>query len=79
MLTIMPIFPFSPLTDLVVGASLYFPPLFKAVALGLPLWLIVHRLLRAQIYGGDIWHPTLLDLSLLVICITLAFALLTCG
>ncbi|MGY0146937.1 DUF1656 domain-containing protein [Edwardsiella tarda] len=70
---------FFPLSDLVVGAALYFPPLFKAIALGLFGWLLLHRLLRAHIYGGAIWHPTLCDLALLVICIVLAFALLLIG
>jgi hypothetical protein len=39
------------------GASLYFPPLFKAVLLGLLGWLPVHHLLRDWLYGGDVWHP----------------------
>ena len=51
----------------------------KAIALGLFGWLLLHRLLRAQLYGGAIWHPTLCDLALLVICIVLAFALLLIG
>ncbi|SQC93071.1 Protein of uncharacterised function (DUF1656) [Cedecea neteri] len=46
-----------PLQDLVVGASVYFPPLFKAVFVGFFIWLIVHRLLRDWIYSGEIWHP----------------------
>lgn len=71
--------PLFPLSDLVVGAALYFPPLFKAIALGLCGWLLLHRLLRAQLYGGAIWHPTLCDLALLVICVVLAFALLLIG
>ena len=46
------------------GASIYFPPLFKAVVLGFFIWLIVHRQLRDWMYAGDIWHPLLMDLSL---------------
>lgn len=65
-----------PLQDLVVGASVYFPPLFYAVALGFFIWLIAHRLLRAWIYAGDIWHPLLMDLSLFVISVSLALAIL---
>ena len=65
-----------PLQDLIVGASVYFPPLFYAVALGFFLWLIAHRLLRGWIYAGDIWHPLLMDLSLFVISMALAQALL---
>ncbi len=47
----------SALPDLILGASLYFPPLFKAVLLGLLGWLPVHHLLRDWLYGGDVWHP----------------------
>nr|WP_024967954.1 DUF1656 domain-containing protein [Pantoea sp. IMH] len=66
----------SPLTDLVFGASVYFPPLFKAVLLGFFLWLLLHRLLRDWMYSGEIWHPTLLDLSLFVLCVSAATWLL---
>ncbi|MHA6567885.1 DUF1656 domain-containing protein [Escherichia coli] len=54
-----------PLQDLVFGASVYFPPFFKAFAFGFVIWLVIHRLLRGWIYAGDIWHPLLMDLSLL--------------
>ncbi|MCZ8637846.1 DUF1656 domain-containing protein [Escherichia albertii] len=65
-----------PLQDLVLGASIYFPPFFKAFALGFVIWLVVHRLLRDRIYAGDIWHPLLMDLSLFAICVCLALAIL---
>ncbi len=65
-----------PLQDLVVGASVYFPPFFYAVGLGFLIWLVAHRLLRGWIYAGDIWHPLLMDLSLFVISVSLALALL---
>ncbi len=42
----------SALPDLILGASLYFPPLFKAVLLGLLGWLPVHHLLRAGSTAG---------------------------
>ena len=64
-----------PLQDLVFGASVYFPPFFKAFAFGFVIWLVVHRLLRGWIYAGDIWHPLLMDLSLFAICVCLALAL----
>ncbi|WP_428946290.1 DUF1656 domain-containing protein [Pantoea sp. FN060301] len=64
------------MTDLIFGASVYFPPLFKAVLLGFFLWLLLHRLLRDWIYSGEIWHPTLLDLSLFVLCVSAAMWLL---
>jgi len=64
------------LSDLVAGASVYFPPLFKAVILGFFIWLIVHRLLRDWIYAGDIWHPTLMDLSLCVLSGSLGLLML---
>ncbi|ELY3748930.1 DUF1656 domain-containing protein [Cronobacter sakazakii] len=64
------------LSDLVAGASVYFPPLFKAVILGFFIWLMVHRLLRDWIYAGDIWHPTLMDLSLFVLSVSLGLLML---
>ncbi|KAE9750475.1 DUF1656 domain-containing protein [Enterobacteriaceae bacterium TzEc058] len=53
-----------PLQDLMIGASVYFPPVFKAIVAGFILWLVVHRLLRDWIYSGEIWHPLLMDLRL---------------
>ncbi|WP_435926619.1 DUF1656 domain-containing protein [Dryocola sp. BD613] len=58
--------------DLIVGASIYFPPLFKAVMLGFFIWLVLHRLLRDWIYSGEIWHPTLMDLSLFALSVSAA-------
>ncbi|QPS88666.1 DUF1656 domain-containing protein [Serratia plymuthica] len=60
----------SPLPDLVLGASLYFPPLFNAFLLGSVLWLLAHHLLRDWIYSGEIWHPLLMDLSIFVIAVS---------
>ncbi|APG17836.1 hypothetical protein Y71_14565 [Kosakonia radicincitans DSM 16656] len=65
-----------PLQDLIFGASVYFPPVFKVVMLGFLLWLVAHRLLREWIYAGEIWHPILMDLSLFVIALSLALGLL---
>ncbi|MFZ4832974.1 DUF1656 domain-containing protein [Rouxiella sp. Mn2063] len=65
-----------PLSDLVFGASLYFPPIFKAFLVGLIFWLIIHRLSRDWIYSGNVWHPTLMDLSIFVISIGIAVLLL---
>lgn len=62
----------APLTDLILGASIYFPPMFKAVMLGLVLWLLIHHMLRNWIYSGDIWHPILMDLSIFVIAVSLS-------
>lgn len=69
----------APLTDLVFGASLFFPPLFKAVLLGFFFWLLIHPLLRDWIYSGDVWHPTLMDLSLFVLCVSGALWILSLG
>nr|WP_208295256.1 DUF1656 domain-containing protein [Serratia plymuthica] len=55
---------------MVLGASLYFPPLFKAFLLGSVLWLLAHHLLRDWIYSGEIWHPLLMDLSIFVIAVS---------
>ncbi|AVY99191.1 DUF1656 domain-containing protein [Lelliottia sp. WB101] len=65
-----------PLQDLIVGASVYFPPIFKAVMLGFLIWLVAHRLLRDWMYSGEIWHPMLMDLSLFTLSVCLAMALL---
>lgn len=64
------------LQDLVVGASIYFPPVFKAVLLGFLFWLIIHRLLRDWMYAGDIWHPLLMDLSLFALAVCAALMIL---
>lgn len=66
----------SALTDFVVGDMLFFPPIFKSVLLGFFFWLIIHPLIRHRIYSGQVWHPTLLDLSLFFICVSSALALL---
>ncbi len=65
-----------PLQDLIVGASVYFPPLFKAVLLGFFIWLVAHRLLRDWMYSGDIWHPMLMDLSLFALSVCAGLAVL---
>ncbi|EHM46383.1 hypothetical protein HMPREF0880_03653 [Yokenella regensburgei ATCC 43003] len=64
-----------PLQDLVVGASIYFPPIFKAVLLGFLIWLVAHRQLRDWMYAGEIWHPMLMDLSLFALSVCLALVL----
>ncbi|WPM85749.1 DUF1656 domain-containing protein [Apirhabdus apintestini] len=65
-----------PLQDLIAGSSIYFPPLFKAVLLGFFFWLFIHRLLRDWMYSGEIWHPTLMDLSLFMLSICFALIIL---
>lgn len=66
-----------PLSDLVVGASVYFPPVFKAVLVGFVIWLLVHQALRDWMYSGEIWHPTLMDLSLFALSVGAGLLLLT--
>lgn len=65
------------LPDLIFGSSLYFPPVFKALFFGFILWLLIHRLLRDWLYSGDVWHPTLMDLSLFILCVCGALLALT--
>ncbi len=60
----------SHLPDLIFGASLYFPPIFKAFMLGTVIWMLLHHVLRDWIYSGEVWHPTLMDLSLFVIAVS---------
>ncbi|WP_140918475.1 DUF1656 domain-containing protein [Limnobaculum xujianqingii] len=67
----------SALSDLVFGASLYFPPIFKALFLGFIIWLLVHRVIRDWLYSGDIWHPTLTDLSIFIIAVSGSMWMLT--
>jgi hypothetical protein len=38
--------------------------------------LLLHPLLRGWIYSGEIWHPTLLDLSLFILCVSASLWLL---
>jgi len=66
----------SPTQDLIIGASIYFPPLFKGILLGFFIWLVIHRLLRDWIYSGEVWHPTLMDLSLFALSVCAGFAAL---
>jgi len=49
------------------------------VILGFLVWLLIHPLVRGWIYSGDIWHPTLFDLSLFVLCVTAALWLIGHG
>ncbi len=73
----IPMFPLtSALTDLVIGDMLFFPPIFKSFLLGFFIWLLIHPLLREKIYSGQVWHPTLLDLSLFIICVSASLAIL---
>jgi hypothetical protein len=65
------------LQDLVFGASVYFPPVFKAILLGFFIWLIVHRQLRDWMYADELWHPLLMDLSFFTLSVCLALVLLT--
>ncbi|CNK76361.1 DUF1656 domain-containing protein [Yersinia aldovae] len=66
----------TPLSDLILGASIYFPPIFKAVILGLVLWLLIHHVLRNWIYSSEIWHPILMDLSIFVIAVSVSLWIL---
>ncbi|BDH46127.1 DUF1656 domain-containing protein [Salmonella enterica subsp. enterica serovar Choleraesuis] len=66
-----------PLRDLIVGSSVYFPPVFKAVILGFIIWLLLHRLMREWMYSGEVWHPTLMDLSLFALSVSAGLLLLT--
>lgn len=70
---------FFSLADTLFGAALLFPPLFKAVLLALPVWLLVHRLLRSRLYSGALWHPLLCDLSLFILAVCGALWMLTHG
>lgn len=65
-----------PTQDLILGASIYFPPLFKAVLVGFFIWLILHHLLRDWMYSGEIWHPTLMDLSLFSLSVSAGLVIL---
>jgi hypothetical protein len=67
----------APLSDLILGASIYFPPIFKAVMLGLVLWLLIHHVLRNWIYSGEIWYLILMDLSIIVIAVSVSLWILT--
>ena len=42
-------------------------------------WLPVHHLLRDWLYGGDVWHPLLMDLSLFILAVSGALWILLHG
>lgn len=65
-----------PLSDLIVGSSIYFPPMLKAFLLGGLIWAGLNRVLRSKIYSGEVWHPTLMNLSLFILSIFVALLLL---
>nr|WP_159567504.1 DUF1656 domain-containing protein [Budvicia diplopodorum] len=65
------------LSDLVFGASLYFPPIFKALMLGFVIWLLVHRVIRDWLYSSEVWHPTLMDLCIFIIAVSGSMWILT--
>ena len=69
----------SPLPDLVLAPLSAFLPLFKAVLLGLLGWLPLHHLLRDWLYGGEVWHPLLMDLSLFILAVSGALWILLHG
>ncbi|MFV0574653.1 MAG: DUF1656 domain-containing protein [Vibrio sp.] len=65
-----------PMGDLIVGASIYFPPMFKAFLLGLLIWAGVQKVLRGWMYSGEVWHPTLMNLSLFILSVFAALMIL---
>ena len=65
-----------PLSDLIVGASIYFPPMFKALLLDLFIWAGINRVLRGWMYSGEVWHPALMNLSLFILSTFVALLLL---
>ncbi|MFI0488906.1 MAG: DUF1656 domain-containing protein [Yersinia sp. (in: enterobacteria)] len=56
---------------------MYLPQIFKAVMLDLVLWLLIHHVLRNWIYSGEIWYLILMDLSIIVIAVSVSLWILT--
>lgn len=45
--------------------------------LDLVLWLLIHHVLRNWIYSGEIWYLILMDLSIIVIAVSVSLWILT--
>ncbi|MGL4487696.1 MAG: DUF1656 domain-containing protein [Yersinia sp. (in: enterobacteria)] len=56
---------------------MYLPQIVKAVMLDLVLWLLIHHVLRNWIYSGEIWYLILMDLSIIVIAVSVSLWILT--
>ncbi len=58
--------------DLTLGAIIFFPALIWVILLGFFIWLLVRVAYRDIIFNGYFWHPNLIDLGVLSLCIYLS-------
>jgi len=54
--------------DLTLGSLIFFPYFVGVVVIGLFLWLLVRMCYRKIIFNGNFWHPSLIDISVLFVC-----------
>lgn len=58
--------------DLTLGGVIFFPQLIWVVFLGFFCWLLVRVIYRNIIFNGYFWHPNLIDVGVLFLCIYLS-------
>lgn len=55
--------------DIILGSLVYISPFLKVVFVGVFLWLILRGFYKKQLYSGKLWHPNIIDISIMVIVI----------
>ncbi|AWM80252.1 hypothetical protein DKL61_07690 [Gammaproteobacteria bacterium ESL0073] len=55
--------------DLSLGSLIFFPYFVVIVIIGLFLWLLIRISYRKIIFNGNYWHPGLIDIGVLFICL----------
>ncbi|MGL4208229.1 MAG: DUF1656 domain-containing protein [Candidatus Adiutrix sp.] len=54
--------------DVILGSLVFVPPFFAILFAGFFLWLFVRGFYRSALYKSDLWHPALIDVSVMAIC-----------
>ncbi len=62
--------------DLTFGAMIFFPRLIWVIFLGFFIWMLVRVTYRSVVFNGYFWHPNLIDLGVLFLCIYLSHLLM---
>ncbi|XBS68495.1 DUF1656 domain-containing protein [Acerihabitans sp. KWT182] len=62
--------------DLTLGALIFFPKFIWVIFLGFFTWLLVRLIYRKHIFNGAFWHPNLIDLGVLFLCIYISHTLM---
>ena len=64
--------------NLIFGALVFVPPFFAVMFIGFFLWLFVRGFYRLPLYKSRLWHPALIDISVMVGCFYLTHLLTLC-